>query len=132
MPPLSSDEQAKFRTLLEKRREALGGEIHEGVELRETTEKFEVIASETPDPGDASVGAEQIDLRSAEIDRDAAELNQVQAALGRLNDGTFGVCIECGEEIEIRRLEANPSAARCIRCQTAYEERPGRSAPPTL
>lgn len=130
--PLSNDERAEFRTRLEKRHEVLEGETHEGVEQRETNDQFTVIASETPDLGDASVAAEQLDLRNAEIDRDIAELQQVEAALRRLDDSTFGLCIDCGEEIETQRLEANPSASRCIRCQTAYENRPGTNAPPTL
>ncbi len=44
------------------------------------------------------------------------ELRQVKAALGRVAAGTFGVCVNCGEEISVERLEASPHAARCRRC----------------
>ncbi|MFP5406305.1 MAG: TraR/DksA family transcriptional regulator [Gammaproteobacteria bacterium] len=130
--PLSDDEKAHFRTMLEKRREDLDSEIDEGVETRETTERFSAIASDNPDPGDASVGAEQVDLRNAQIDRDVVELQQVNAALQRMDDGTYGLCIDCGGEIGAARLEANPSAERCIHCQEAYEKRHATQATPSL
>jgi len=49
-------------------------------------------------------------------------LAQVDAALQRLDDGTYGVCARCGREISTERLEALPSATLCITCQ-AEEER---------
>lgn len=40
----------------------------------------------------------------------------LEAALRRMDDGDYGSCLECGEEIAPRRLMADPAAARCIRC----------------
>ena len=45
-----------------------------------------------------------------------AELRAVRAALRRLDEGTYGECVNCGEEISPRRLEIIPHAARCARC----------------
>jgi len=40
---------------------------------------------------------------------------EIKAALRRLKEGVYGECVECGEEIDLNRLEANPAAATCIR-----------------
>lgn len=54
-------------------------------------------------------------------DRAIQHLAQVDAALVRLDDGSYGRCIRCGGEIAPARLEALPWAARCIECQTAID-----------
>ena len=46
----------------------------------------------------------------------AAELRAVRAALKRIEDGTYGECANCGEEIAEKRLEIIPHAARCAKC----------------
>lgn len=54
----------------------------------------------------------------------AVELSQVVAAQRRLEDGIYGLCLDCGEPIDARRLEALPATPFCTDCQTAHE-RPG-------
>jgi len=54
-----------------------------------------------------------------------AELNKVAAALGRMDNGEFGYCVECGEKIEHGRLEAHPYADECIEC-AEFDERKRR------
>jgi RNA polymerase-binding protein DksA len=54
-------------------------------------------------------------------DRAIQHLDQVRAALGRLDDGSFGRCGRCGREIASERLEALPWAAHCIECQTIID-----------
>ena len=49
--------------------------------------------------------------------RETAELVMGEAALGRIEVGTYGQCISCGVEIPVARLQAAPEAARCIACQ---------------
>src|SRR5512146_2187334 len=67
--------------------------------------------------------------RSAERDfavqalaREFALLRRVDAALDRLDGGTFGICQECEEEIDAKRLSAVPWAERCVRCQQKADE----------
>ena len=50
-------------------------------------------------------------------DRNQQHLAQVEAALARLDDGTYGTCVTCGHEIASERLEALPWASHCIGCQ---------------
>ena len=45
-----------------------------------------------------------------------SEIRQIEAALGRMASGDYGVCVECGEPISEQRLDAIPHAARCIKC----------------
>jgi DnaK suppressor protein len=51
-------------------------------------------------------------------DKSVAHLEDVEQAIERLDDGSYGRCIDCGEPIPGPRLEALPWAARCIACQT--------------
>ena len=54
-------------------------------------------------------------------DRASQQLALVDAAIERLDKGTFGVCVRCGEPIAAARLEALPWAAHCIGCQSALD-----------
>jgi len=65
----------------------------------------------------APVGLEKVTLLSEEGDR----LALIQAALERLEDGSYGVCAECSGEISARRLNAIPYARFCIECKSAKE-----------
>jgi len=93
-------------------------------------ESFGGIAGEVRDTGDESVAAERIDVRNALMERDTGEIRELERALARLNDGTYGTCVECSLEIETARLEALPVAGRCIHCQAVFEKH--SAAAPTL
>jgi RNA polymerase-binding protein DksA len=66
---------------------------------------------------------------NAQAQRDVAELAQVEAALLRLDHGTYGDCADCGEPIPLQRLLVQPAALRCAPCQAAHEIEPGRPGP---
>ncbi|TAM86791.1 MAG: TraR/DksA family transcriptional regulator [Candidimonas sp.] len=55
--------------------------------------------------------------------RSIDELQQVQAALSRLDSGVYGNCVDCGEPIAFERLRVQPAAERCTVCQEAFEAR---------
>lgn len=61
----------------------------------------------------------------AEVQRDVAELREVNAARTRLAAGLYGVCADCGADIALQRLEARPTAIRCTDCQARAEARSG-------
>ena len=75
------------------------------------------------DAGDEAVAIEQTDVRAALMERDAREVHDLQSALVRLDDGHYGVCTECGLDIESARLRALPTAPRCSACQEVFEHR---------
>ena len=66
----------------------------------------------------------------AMVARDVTEMGEVERALKRLADGTYGRCSDCDEPIPPARLHAYPAAARCIRCQEAFERRAAQTAGP--
>ena len=76
-----------------------------------------------PDPmtyGSQAAAASQVFEQQRELalrDHNAAHLEQVEAAIRRIDDGTFGACVRCGRPIAPERLEAIPWAAHCIDCQ---------------
>ena len=62
------------------------------------------------------------DLGNAEVTRDLTEVRELEAARRRIADGAYGVCLDCGDDILLERLRAQPGAARCARCQTQHEK----------
>jgi DnaK suppressor protein len=73
------------------------------------------------DPGDAASLITEADREGAVLDAARAQREQVLAALARVEDGSYGRCVECGTQLSAERLDARPEAARCIDCQTASE-----------
>jgi len=74
-------------------------------------------------------------MQAAELTRHKAKLVAVEEALARIEDGNYGICEDCGEEIPIGRLNALPFALRCVDCQERHEtigltESSGGSAEP--
>lgn len=62
-------------------------------------------------------------MASAGRERAAQELRRIDAALARIEAGTYGDCIDCEEPIEPARLEVQPAATLCLPCATAREQR---------
>lgn len=77
----------------------------------------------TPDGDDAQQldGAHEVDTTLSEIAQ--IELNQIDQALLRVSSRDYGVCVNCGAEIPLPRLQAKPQAARCLECQAQLEQR---------
>src|SRR5687767_12558454 len=74
------------------------------------------------DAGDESVVRMVTDMHLQEAGRDLEELRAIDSALARIEDGSYGHCEECGTEIEYARLEAQPTALRCLECQAVFEK----------
>ena len=55
------------------------------------------------------------------LDRQASLVRQIRSAIHRIEDGTYGICRECEEEIAPKRLQAIPWAQLCIQCQGAAD-----------
>ena len=67
------------------------------------------------------VAASERALAVGNLDRDCRQLRDARAALGRIQDGSFGICQRCDEDIHPKRLAAVPWAAFCIHCQEAVD-----------
>ncbi len=107
------------RTLAERRRET-SREIQDKLrEVRADAERKET--SEELDAGGISEADTQQDIAFALIQMKAETLDQINQALSRLDEGAYGYCLECGEEIPERRLRALSFAIRCKDCEEAME-----------
>ncbi len=59
--------------------------------------------------------------------RSATALGDIESALARIDAGDYGLCLDCEEPIDLRRLQAHPAALRCARCQQLFEVRRNRA-----
>ena len=110
--------------LLEKelraRIEALQDEVREERAGGED-ERVRRTAREVRDRGDEASTEQWREANAAMIGHHEDEIQSIKAALARINSGTYGYCVTCGEPIGFNRLQAYPSAARCLRCQSRAE-----------
>ncbi|MBI5032140.1 MAG: TraR/DksA family transcriptional regulator [Chloroflexi bacterium] len=107
-------------------------------ETRRTLEEQRMVLSERIADAEHRLGVpiepspDRLDLTQSRISRERSAillaeskqlLDQIEAALRRIDDGSYGTCAACGEEIMPTRLRAIPYASLCIRCQTRQEEK---------
>lgn len=106
------------RKMLEGRRRELLTEVQDKMrEARtDTTNEHEVL-----DQGEISEVDVQEEIEFALIQMKAETLNKIDAALRRLEEGTYGNCFDCGDEIAEARLRALPFAVRCKDCEEVRE-----------
>ena len=112
------------RETLKRRLEARAAQLRRelGQVLHEDGEREDLgLPNRNVEVDDAAVAESETVLDIASVQRDARELEEVIAALGRIDTPEFGVCAECGGRIAPERLAAQPQAARCIDCERAAE-----------
>ena len=90
----------------------------------------EIAIEKTPDAIDEGVFAGERELAISNLDREATMLREIQAALSRLADGSYGTCLCCDTEIKIGRLNAVPWAKYCVTCQETADR--NLAAPETV
>ena len=106
----------KFKTLLEEKRDEILRKARQTLD-----EDMTLDSDDLPD---------EMDLASSEYlqsftfrlrGREKSFLDKINKALVKIEDGTFGICEECAEEISLKRLEARPETNLCIRCKEDQE-----------
>ena len=117
---LTPEQLGRLQALIDARCEALSEEVHRDA-ARSRDETYGELAGAVADGGDKAAADLMSDLDSAELNRDLDELRQLEAAQGRLTDRSYGVCVDCGAEIDFERLLAQPAALRCVDCQRVHE-----------
>jgi DnaK suppressor protein len=115
------EQLAELQALIDERRLALESEIH-GDAARSRDEPYSLLAGQVPDAGDRATADVMADVDNAELTRDLQELRALEAARDRLDDGNYGSCEDCGGDIGLERLLAQPTAVRCIACQKVFEK----------
>lgn len=109
---MTKAELDRFKNILEARRAELGGALRN---------REDIAIEKTPDALDEVQLAGERELAIRNLDRESNLLRQVRAALARIADGSFGTCMHCDEEISMKRLNAVPQTAFCIKCQEAAD-----------
>jgi DnaK suppressor protein len=104
-----------FEELLQKRLQELLSHADETVSgMTEQKENF-------PDPTDRATLESDRNFMLRIRDREHKLIKKVKKALERIDNGTFGICETCGEDISIERLKARPVTTQCIDCKTKEE-----------
>ena len=119
MANLSNEQLQTIQRLLDEREAGLREEVRRAKAVR-----AERTSAQVPNVQDAAEDGEErlrVGLEHVEIERDLDELRAIGEARERIGEGTYGDCIDCGRDIPFERLRAQPTASRCIACQTRYE-----------
>ena len=95
---------------------------------RVVREDFSVCADDRYDEIDQATTDIEQSMRMRLRNRETLYIKKVNEALKRIEEGTFGDCDDCGEDIELRRLEARPTATLCVFCKEEQERREGLTA----
>ena len=115
----------ELKQMLESRRREIMNEVQGKIRDARTEGNWTKL-NEVLDAGESSEADIQEDIEFALIQMKAETLNKIDEALRRLEEGSYGYCFECGEEISERRLRALPFAVRCKDCEEAREVRQQR------
>jgi len=118
---LNRREVIELARKIEDRRALLAAEIRRTA-ARARDETWSEVAGEVHDNADEALADVVADLDNAEVHRDLAEVRELEAARARIADGSYGVCADCGADIPMARLRAQPAALRCVACQERREK----------
>jgi DnaK suppressor protein len=104
----------EFSALLQAQRRHLLDELREQIAASGERLGF---ANQTKISEDDALADAVAEMDVAMVIRESRELQETEAALARIRDGSYGICIDCGGEISRARLKADPTAKRCPPCQ---------------
>ncbi len=110
---MSKREATKIRKQLEEKLAALTGN---------KSRRDELITERVHDPMDQLQNRADLDLAARFVNTDFRTKRAVETAIKVLNDGEYGICQDCGDEINPNRLEAIPWTTLCISCQEHKDE----------
>jgi len=108
-----------LRRILAERKREIVKEIQD--KFRDVRAEAEWKETSEVDAGGIFEADTQQDIEFALIEMKAETLDQINQALSRLDEGAYGYCLECGEEIPEQRLRALPFAIRCKDCEEGLE-----------
>lgn len=112
---LSPKQTAQFRTLLQSRIAELERT------LSAAKQETRAYATREADPADQAASEYERQAAAHKMSASRQNLKVLKEALQRLDEGTYGECAECGNDIERKRLEAIPWVRYCVSCQEARE-----------
>ena len=114
---MSQQQLEHFRTILNSWKRDLMEEVDR------TMNHMKDEAANPPDPNDRASLESEFALELRTRDRERKLIRKIDEALSRIDDGSYGYCLETGEPIGVKRLEARPVATLCIEAQERRERR---------
>jgi RNA polymerase-binding transcription factor len=127
--PLTAQEKAALEAKLHARRDELRAEIASQLKNQDDP-RLVGLRNRMEDTDDWAVADAMAAMDIASVSRGLGLLADVETALARLADGTYGECIDCGAGIPYGRLSAYPAAKRCVGCQEIAEAQLRRTGAP--
>src|SRR5256714_6945310 len=109
---MTKTELEKFKAVLEAKQAELASALRN---------RDDIAIEKTPDALDEVQLAGERELAIRTLDRESNLLRNVNGALARIADGSYGVCLHCEEDIKPKRLDAVPWTKYCIKCQEAAD-----------
>ena len=111
-------------TVARKRLEEMRDDLDRSISILQG-ERPALLAGEgyPQDSADAGSNLSETDRTEAILHSARSQRDEVLAALGRIEENTYGRCVDCGLEIPEGRLDARPDAARCVACQAKHDRR---------
>lgn len=131
MANLTRTQLGGLKQTLDNRQSLLRDDVHREL-LAADEQGFADLAGQVHDSGEESVADLLADLNITLIERQVQELRRVEDALRRMSMGSYGLCSNCGNNIEYDRLRSYPTAGRCIECQNLYEHTFAHEGTPRL
>ncbi len=119
--PLTKEELEQIKKRLLERKKELLNEIADILE-KEAKEEYQELIEAIREEGDIASAELQESTILALAEMRAKEIEQIDAAIERIEKGEYGICIDCGDWITPARLEVLPYALRCKECQERAEK----------
>lgn len=115
---------SEYSALLQKQRRQLLGQVREKMA---TSGEGAGFASQSKLSDADALADETAEMDLAMLIRESQELQDIETALARITDGSYGICADCGSEIGRARLKAYPTAKCCLPCQEKKERLLGQA-----
>jgi len=121
MSALSPSQLDQLAKKLNENYQTLLREVRSELENSGNQHRIDLLNNEPGDSGDESMANALADFNLAILDRHIDDMRDIEAALQRIKNGEYGVCTDCGVDVAFARLQAYPTAKRCIVCQEKRE-----------
>ena len=124
--PLTPDQMLQLQAVLQSQRSELADQRSAYLDGHSRAEHARELLLQDGDDATQRDAEREVDF--ARTDRDAVALAEIDAALGRLASGQYGLCTDCGEAIALARLQSAPQEHRCVAGETRLERGQPRPA----
>lgn len=132
MAALTQSQLDQLTRKLKENYQALLREVREELDNSGNQHRIDLLNNEPGDTGDESLANALADFNLTILDRHIDGMRDIEAALQRVRNGEYGVCIDCGDDVGFGRLQAYPTAKRCIVCQEQREKHYAQEGRPKM